>query len=457
MQKLQLKLKNAPRDVQLLLVPSSVSSDLNKNSKGSSDQDKVLDCNNLEGVRSNCKHQKSLKLLVYVISKSGKPLMPCSCTKAKNMLNKGAAKVIKRIPFTIQLNFDCEEKVQNVTLGIDTGYKYIGFSAVSDKKELISGTVELENRCASRLEERKSYRRNRRNKLWYREPRFNNRVRSKKKGWLPPSVSRRFTAHLKLINKMFKILPISRVIVEVANFDIQKLENPIIEGVQYQQGTMYEYRNKIAYLIAREHGHCQHCGKEYIKGNPWRLHHIFGRDLDRPEHWALLHEECHKEIHAKGLEKTLRNKKVKSYKDSTFMTIIRSKFINEYDYNVTYGYITFQGRINLDLEKSHVNDAFVIANGTKQVRAKQYRLLQTRRHNRSIQTNRKGYRPSIRTSVYKIRPHDLVWYEDNKYEVIGVQSRGKYVGVKNKSKVIPTKKITKHYHFNTFSWEMGPN
>ena len=62
------------------------------------------------------------------------------------MVKKGAAKVIKRFPFTIQLDFKCENKVQDVFLGIDTGYGNIGFSAVSEKLELICGTLKLDGR-----------------------------------------------------------------------------------------------------------------------------------------------------------------------------------------------------------------------------------------------------------------------------------------------------------------------
>ena len=161
MQKLQSKLKNAPRNASL--VSCSVNSSLNKD-QSLSVESKVLNCNNHEGNQSQ--HTvKPLKLFVYVISKTGKPLMPCSPAKAKRMLKKGAAHVIRRSPFTIQLNFDCEEKVQEITLGIDSGAKNIGFSAVLSKKELISGTVILDDRMKSRLEDRRMYRRKKRNRF----------------------------------------------------------------------------------------------------------------------------------------------------------------------------------------------------------------------------------------------------------------------------------------------------
>ena len=84
--------------------------------------------------------ERSLKAKVFVLNKQGNPVMPCSYAKSKRMVKKGAARVVKRFPFTIQLNFECENVVQEVNLGIDTGFGNIGFSATTEKAELICGT-----------------------------------------------------------------------------------------------------------------------------------------------------------------------------------------------------------------------------------------------------------------------------------------------------------------------------
>ncbi len=110
----------------------------------------------------------------------GQPLMPTTPKKARKLLKTGKAKVVKRVPFTIQLSYATGETKQPIILGIDTGSSHVGFSAVSAKKELISGEIELRNDIPEKLTERKQYRRNRRNKLRYREPRFNNRSRTEK-------------------------------------------------------------------------------------------------------------------------------------------------------------------------------------------------------------------------------------------------------------------------------------
>jgi len=136
-QKLQAKLKNTPRNTSL--VPCSVNSGLNRD-QSLSVQNKVRTCNNPE--ENQFQHtERPLKPLVYVLSKRGKPLMPCSCAKANRMLKKGAAKVIKRFPFTIQLNFTCKNRIQKITLGIDPGYENVGISCITKTKELFSASI----------------------------------------------------------------------------------------------------------------------------------------------------------------------------------------------------------------------------------------------------------------------------------------------------------------------------
>ncbi|GBE55349.1 hypothetical protein BMS3Bbin15_01522 [archaeon BMS3Bbin15] len=114
------------------------------------------------------------------------------------------------------------------------------------------------------------------------------------------------------------------------------------------------------------------------------------------------------------------------------MNIVRWRLVNTLKCDWTYGYITKHARIKLDMEKSHINDAFVIAGGTTQSRSKPYKVTQTRRNNRSIQTNRKGFKPSIRKQRYKLQPNDLVKYIKSLCKVKGVHNYGEYVIVEGK-------------------------
>jgi hypothetical protein len=411
--------------------------------------------NNPEETQSQHKGKQDSRVLVdvYVLTRNGKPLMPTSPREAKKLLKENKAKVVKRCPFTIQMLGPCGESVQEITCGIDSGYENVGFNCLTEKKVLIAGEVKLDSRMKKRLDERRMYRRNRRNKLWYRKPKFLNRAIPK--GWLPPSIQRRFDTHIALIERLKKILPISKVIVETASFDIQKLNRPDIAGEEYQQGEMYGFENTRNYIFARENGACQLCKKNNGK---FQLHHITPRSkggTNKPNNLALLHEGCHKKLHRDKLEKTLHENR--QYKASTFMSIIHNRF-QKYGYEITYGYITSAKRKEFGLEKSHANDAFVIAGGTTQKFFKQHRIIQKRKNNRSIQTNRKGFKPSIRKQHYINQPHDLIIFNNEICKVVGTCSYGKTIQIitsLGKKVYAGIKKVKKLYHSNGLVWSFN--
>lgn len=191
--------------------------------------------------------------MVYVLSKTGQPVMPTkNHAKVRLLLKSGKAKVVNRCPFTIQLTGVCKTFTQEVSLGVDAGSKHIGLSATTKKSVLFEAVVTLRNDIVDLLSSRRELRRSRRNrKTRYRKIRFNNRVKSKKAGWLAPSVNHKVESHLTMIAKVHKILPISKIIVEVASFDIQKIKNPEISGVEYQQGEQMGWTNVREYVLFR--------------------------------------------------------------------------------------------------------------------------------------------------------------------------------------------------------------
>jgi hypothetical protein len=392
---------------------------------------------------------------VYVLNQRGCPLMPTSQAKARHLLKEGKAKVIKRLPFVIQLKIATGETKQPVTFGMDSGYTTIGFSATTDKEELASGELRLDSKTSSRLTEKRMYRRGRRNKLWYRKPRFDNRKINT--CWLPPSTQRRYDTHLNLLHKYQKLLPITSIFIETANFDIQKIMNPDIERIEYQRGSMYGYQNMRSYLMAREKGCCQICGKKFDKGNPSHIHHKKQRNEEgsnRPENLAIVHEDCHTDLHKKGL----KLKAPKEFKAETFMSIIQHKFEQDIpNVNITFGYKTFVDRIALGLEKTHYNDAFVIAQGTNQERCLPVTIVQKHRNNRAIQLNRKGFAPSIRRQRYSIQPQDIITIKNKEYVSKGIFNKGKYVvctdRFRNKFN-LNTKLLDSIFHVGSLVWKM---
>jgi hypothetical protein len=196
-------------------------------------------------------------MIVYVLNKTGKALMPTTPRKARLLLKQKKAKVVTIKPFTIQLIFGSSGYKQNITLGIDSGYNNVGFSAVTEKKELIVGELTLLQGMKERLLEKSRYRKIRRSRLRHRKTRWSNRTKSKPKGWLAPSLQHKLNSHIKFIDSLYKILPITKCIVEVANFDIQKMKNDNISGVEYQQGDMMGFWNTREYVLHRDNHKCQ--------------------------------------------------------------------------------------------------------------------------------------------------------------------------------------------------------
>jgi len=370
-------------------------------------------------------HTDGLNVIVYVLNKNGKPLMPCKPAKARHLLEENKAKVVTRKPFTIQLLWNCEHNIQPVKLGIDAGYQKVGISAISNKKELLSAEVTLRTDIPKKLQKRSIYRRNRRGRLWHRQPRFNNRARSK--GWLAPTIQHKLDSHLRLVEKIKKLLPITETIIEVANFDTQKIKNPDIKGEEYQQGEQLDFWNVREYVLHRDNHTCQHCnGKK--KDKVLEVHHINGKAecaTDRPEELLTVCKTCHDEHH-NGID-IIPKKKIKNFKPETFMTTVRWKIVNALECKHTYGYITKTNRIKQGLKKSHINDAFVIAGGTIQERCKPFITKQVRRNNRCLQKNRNGFAPSIRKQKYVLSPNDLVKYDKKVCRVKGIFNYGTWV------------------------------
>ena len=181
--------------------------------------------------------------MVYVQNIDGQPLMP---TKrhgfVRRLLKAGKATVVQRCPFTIQLLYENRNSVQPLVLGVDAGSKHVGFSVCSEKEELYSAEMRPRNDVVKLLSNRKQYRQGRRyRKTRYRQTRFNNRVRSKHKGWLAPSIEVKIQEHITCIKRILNILPVTKIIVETAEFDLQRLKameegRPLPVGKDYQLG-----------------------------------------------------------------------------------------------------------------------------------------------------------------------------------------------------------------------------
>ena len=311
---------------------------------------------------------------VFVLAKDGRPLMPCSPAKAKHLLKKGLAKVRRRTPFTIQMLVVTKHCAQEVILGVDAGSKTVGLSCGTADKELFAGEMIPRNDVVEKLSARREFRRARRNrKTRYRQPRFNNRVKSKHKGWLAPSVEVKIQEHITVIRRICCLLPVSKVIIEGAEFDLQLIKavaegKPVPQGEDYQKGEMLGYYNVRQYVLWRDGYKCRNCGAH--KDVKLRTHHLESRKIggDAPNNLVTLCGKCHDLFHKGAIQ--LKARRGSSYRDADFMGIMRKTLISRLrvELNIpayeTKGYITKHTReYQMHLPKSHVNDALAICHG----------------------------------------------------------------------------------------------
>ena len=348
-------------------------------------------------------------MFVYVISKDGQPLMPTTrFGKVRRLLKNKKAKVIRSCPFTIKLLYEPESLVvQEVVLGQDTGSKHVGTACVANDKVLYQSEVALRNDIKKKMDNRRSSRKNRRQrKTRYRKPRFLNRANSTKKGRLPPSVRNKVQSHVDEIEFCKKILPVSKIVFEVSQFDTHLMKNPelIDKKVKrwgYQQGFNYEYSSRREAALVRDNYTCQCCGKKHVR---LEVHHIIFRCMggsDDERNLITLCEKCHKAVHDGILILTKKLKRMK-LKYATQMSIIRSQLLKFYpDAIETFGFVTKENRNNLNLQKGHFIDACVIASGGKKFEQSNW-LFKKRRVAKQNRKLCKGVRGEIKLSTGKI-------------------------------------------------------
>lgn len=361
-------------------------------------------------------------MFVYVISKDGQPLMPTTrFGKVRRLLKNKKAKVVSRCPFTIKLLYEPEGLVvQEVVLGQDTGSKHVGTACVANDKVLYQSGVTLRNNIKKKMDGRRSSRRRRRQKKTrYRKPRFLNRANSTKKDRLPPSVKSKLQSHIDEIEFCKKILPVSKIVLEVSQFDTHLMKNPALinEKVKrwgYQEGFDYGYSSRREAVLHRDNYTCQCCGKKHVR---LEVHHIVFRSMggtDDERNLITLCEKCHKAIHD-GLLILTKKPKKSNLKHATQMSIIRSRLLKTYpDAIETFGFVTKTNRDNLKLPKEHFIDACVIASGGKTFKLNNI-IYQKRRVAKGDYQLTKGVRGQQKIPVGKMRgfrKFDKVKYSD---------------------------------------------
>lgn len=371
-------------------------------------------------------------MFVFVINKDGKPLMPCRPKKAKDLLGQGRAKVVNRTPFTIQLIYGSGGYKQLISLGVDPGVKKIGVSATNEEKSFFEAELELRRDIKKLIATKRENRRFRRyRKTRYRKPRFLNRKRKEK--WLVPSIDHQVKSHEKIIEFIHSILPISKLTIEIAQFDIQKLKNPNIQKEEYQKGDQLGFLNTKEYVFFRDKHSCQLC-KGKNQDPILEVHHIESRKTgsNAPSNLVTLCKSCHQLLHKEKLEKKFIKKE--GFKDASQITTTRFFIYNALkkkykNVHLTYGYITKNSRKIHKLEKSHMVDARCISGNPEIPSEYYYYLKNIRKNNRKLHKNtflKGGIRKNNKTPrfVKGFQLFDKVRYEKTDCFIYGRRSSG---------------------------------
>lgn len=251
---------------------------------------------------------------VFVLDARKRPLMPCSEKRETLLLKAGRARVARRYPFTIRLVDRRAEnsELQPVRIKLDPGSKVTGIAVTREeggnKPAAVLFLAELTHRgrqISEKLTARRAMRRRRRGNLRYRPARFDHRA--KPKGWLAPSLRHRLETALSWVARLRRLAPISDIATELVRFDMQALENPNIEGAEYQRGTLagMELRE---YLLAKWDHACAYCGATEV---PLNLDHIVPRargGSNRASNLACTCISCNDEKGARPVEEFLASR-----------------------------------------------------------------------------------------------------------------------------------------------------
>ena len=230
--------------------------------------------------------------MVFVIDANKKPLAMCHPAKARKLLRDGKAAIYRKVPFTIILKKEVDSDVKaDYRLKIDYGSSHTGLAILKGEKVCWLGQIDHRTNVQELLEKRKNYRRRRRTaNLHYRKPR--GKFRTHPKGWLPPSFMCRVNNIKTFVQRLLKMLPLGAISYENVKFDTQKMQNPDISGIEYQQGTLAgcEIRE---YLSEKFEHKCCYCGVSEGKGVHFEVEHIIPKSRGGSSRISNLAWSCH--------------------------------------------------------------------------------------------------------------------------------------------------------------------
>jgi 5-methylcytosine-specific restriction endonuclease McrA len=230
---------------------------------------------------------------VFVIDTDKRPLNPIHSAQARQLLRNKKAAIYRQFPFTIILKESRPDSpVSPLRLKLDPGAKTTGIALLNDLTGEVVFVAELKHRgfaIRELLTSRRQLRRGRRaRKTRYRQPRFLNRTR--REGWLAPSLQSRIENIKTWVKKLRKFALIESISQELVRFDMQLMANPSIQGKEYQQGTLAGYETR-EYLLEKWNRQCAYCG---VKDVPFQVEHIHPKSKGGSDSITNLTLSCEK-------------------------------------------------------------------------------------------------------------------------------------------------------------------
>lgn len=376
--------------------------------------------------------------MVYVLNNNGQPLMPTNRHgKVKRLLKTGKAKVVKRCPFTIKLMYDSKSYTQPLTLGVDTGSGTLGVAVSKDNGDVVYiSEVVVRNDVTDKMQRRAKYRRSRRNrKTRYRKARWLNRANSIRKDRFSPTMQSKLRSHIKEIEYVKSILPITTMVFETGQFDTHLMKNPMLANPKirhwgYQKGINYGFENTRAMVLNRDKYTCQYC-KGKRKDSRLEVHHIVFRcqsGSDEECNLITLCHTCHKELHNGKINPDFTGKTKGTLNYVTQMNSIRKQLFRLYsDAIETFGYVTKANRFFLNIEKEHYLDACIIATQGNPFVLKTKVLLKKKCVPKGDFQKTKGVRseqPIATKKIFGFKKFDKVKYFGKEYFIKGRMASG---------------------------------
>ena len=406
--------------------------------------------------------------MVYVLNIDGTPLMPTErYGKVRKMLNRNEAKVVNRRPFTIQLLYKTTEYVQPVVLGVDASNKKIGLSASTSEKEIYASEVEL-RKDVSLLVKQKTRLKNARRKRKNRKARPNEKKGIVKKNSpyyifegltsknqstkLKISSEQKVQSHISVINRVAKLVPVDKIVIETNQFDKSMIDKPNMSSNNYYSSNQREY------VINRDSHKCQWCkgrnGDHILVTRPiMEVPFIYPEYYHSTNNTITLCKTCNNHINEsqrkyeemKSIGKRPRGRNYKSIISALSNILsqnskkplvgrmrmkVYEKLLNLYpNVEKVEGYVIKQIRINKGLKNSPINNARIMTRQPSKTLEKYYYVKLRRNHNRQLQRvtplKNVGIRSSKSTYYTKgFASYDLVEFNGKEYYITKKRKSG---------------------------------